>query len=89
MTLKGNALLIAGRHDGAEVVWREVIDRFGGDLSPNVRYAFLSARANLHSLCGNVTSCARDERDARNVRCSRLIKERLLPGPELFEANDR
>ena len=88
VAFKGNALLLAGRFEEAEATWREVTTRSDCDLSPNVRYAFLFARARLHSLSGNAAMCARDERDARNVRCSRLIKERLLPGPELIEAND-
>lgn len=89
IAFKGMAMLIARRFDEAEVIWHEVVGRFGSDLSPDVRYAFLYARARLHALGGNDAMCARDERDASMLRCSRLIKERLLPGPDLIEANDR
>lgn len=89
IVFKGMTMLIAQRFEEAEVIWREIVERCDSDLSPDTRYAFLFARARLHALDGNDTMRARDERDASMLRCSRLIRERLLPGPELIEANDR
>lgn len=89
IAFKGMVMLMARRFEEAEAIWHEIVERFGSDLSPNVRYAFLYARARLHALDGNDAMCARDERDASMLRCSRFIKERLLPGRELIEANDR
>lgn len=84
---KGNLLLIARRFDEAKEIWRQVVEQHGSDLAPNTRYAFLSARANLNAVAGKLDLCAKDERDAVELRCSRLIK-RLLPSPKLIAAND-
>lgn len=85
---KGNLLSMVGRHEEARAIWGEVISRCRADLSPNTRYAVLSASANLHAIVGDFAACARDERDADQLRASSLIK-RLLPGPRFVEANDR
>lgn len=85
---KGNLLLMLGRHEEARAIWLEVVGSCRSDLSPNTRYAVLSANANLYAVAGDLAACARDERAAAELRPSSLIK-RLLPGPSLIEANDR
>lgn len=84
---RGNVLLIAKRYDEARAIWSYVVETCGDDLSPDTRYAFLSARANLHAIRGDLARCMNDERLASEVRCHDVIK-RLLPGPKLIPQND-
>lgn len=84
---KGNALLIAKRNDEAKAIWSDVVETCGDDLTPDTRYAFFSARANLHAVRGDLAHCMKDERLASEVRCRDIIK-RLLPGPKLIPQND-
>jgi hypothetical protein len=72
--------LIVGRIDHAEKQFDELAKQTSASTNPNDHYINQYAFARLEGMAGDTDKVEQRARDAENIRCKRLYRERLPIG---------